>query len=154
MMYVISLQVIDIYPSSCVRNLSAQFDNKLSISTHVTKICNAAFYHLHNTRRIKKYLSLDVQTIVMDFCMAFLTRKQLNCNVCRQNAAARLVLSLRKYSHISPALYQLHWLPGPGCIKPALKCSLKYVTYESVMGTLTGVAQNTLSTLVSFCFTW
>ena len=28
-----------------------------------------------------------------------------------QNAAARLVLSLSKYSHISPALYQLHWLP-------------------------------------------
>ena len=28
-----------------------------------------------------------------------------------QNAAARLVLSLSKYSHGSPALYQLHWLP-------------------------------------------
>ena len=27
-----------------------------------------------------------------------------------QNAAARLELSLNKYSHISPALYQLHWL--------------------------------------------
>ena len=30
-----------------------------------------------------------------------------------QNAAAKLVLSLSKYSHISPALYQLHWLPVP-----------------------------------------
>ena len=30
---------------------------------------------------------------------------------CVQNAAARLVLSLSKYLHISPALYQLHWLP-------------------------------------------
>ena len=28
-----------------------------------------------------------------------------------QNAAARFVLSLSKYSHISPALYQRHWLP-------------------------------------------
>ena len=28
-----------------------------------------------------------------------------------QNAAARLELSLSKYSHISPALYQLQWLP-------------------------------------------
>ena len=46
------------------------------------------------------------------------------------------------------------YAPGPGCIKPALKCPLKYVTYESVMGTLMGVAWNTLSTLVSFCFTW
>ena len=44
--------------------------------------------------------------------------------------------------------------PGPGCIKPTLKCPLKWVTYESVMGTLTGVAWNTLSTLVSSYFTW
>ena len=51
-------------------------------------------------------------------------------------------------------LSKLCQYPGPGCIKPALKCSLKQVTYESVMGTLTGVARNTLSTLVSFCFTW
>ena len=50
----ISVGDYDIYPSSCVRNLSAWFDNKLSMSTHVTKICNAAFYHLHNIRRIKK----------------------------------------------------------------------------------------------------
>ena len=28
-----------------------------------------------------------------------------------QNAAARLVLSSSKYSHIFPTLYQLHWLP-------------------------------------------
>ena len=48
----------DIYPSSCVRNLGAWFD-KLSMSRHVTKICNAAFYHLHNISRIKKYLSGD-----------------------------------------------------------------------------------------------
>ena len=40
------------------------------------------------------------------------------------------------------------------CYKPALKCSLKKVTSESVMGTLTDVAWNTLSALVSFCFTW
>ena len=55
----ISVGDYDIYPSSCVRNLGAWFDNKLSMSTHVTKICNAAFYNLHNIRRIKKYLSLD-----------------------------------------------------------------------------------------------
>jgi len=27
------------------------------------------------------------------------------------NAAARLVLHFRKYSHITPAPYELHWLP-------------------------------------------
>ena len=55
----ISVGDYDIYPSSCVRNLGAWFDNKLSMSTHVTKICNAAFYHLRIIRRIKNYLSRD-----------------------------------------------------------------------------------------------
>ena len=28
-----------------------------------------------------------------------------------QNAAARLIMDIGKYSHITPALYELHWLP-------------------------------------------
>jgi len=28
-----------------------------------------------------------------------------------QNAAARLILDIGKFSHITPALYELHWLP-------------------------------------------
>ena len=28
-----------------------------------------------------------------------------------QNAAARLIMDIRKYSQITPALYELHWLP-------------------------------------------
>ena len=28
-----------------------------------------------------------------------------------QNAAARLITNTRKYDHITPALYNLHWLP-------------------------------------------
>ena len=35
-----------IRPSPCVKNLT----------DHINKACNAAFYHLHNLRRIKKYL--------------------------------------------------------------------------------------------------
>ena len=73
----ISVGDYDIYPSSCVRNLGAWFDNKLSMSTHVTKICNAAFYHLHNIRRIKKYLSRDsLQTLIQ----AFITSRLDYCN--------------------------------------------------------------------------
>ncbi|CAH3033440.1 unnamed protein product [Porites lobata] len=29
------------------------------MTDHINKACNAAFYHLHNLRRIKKYLSRD-----------------------------------------------------------------------------------------------
>ena len=66
-----------IYPSSCVTNLGAWFDNKLTMSTHVTKICNAAFYHLHNIRRIKKYLSRDP---LLTLIHPFITSRLDYCN--------------------------------------------------------------------------
>ena len=108
----------DIYPSSCVRNLGAWFDNKLSMSTHVTKICNGAFYHLHNIRRIKRYLSRDSLLTLID---AFITSRLDYCNGLLyglpnsqivkfqrvQNAAARLVLSLRAdVSKYRPEVYK------------------------------------------------
>ena len=31
------------------------------------------------------------------------------------------------------------WSPGPGCMKPPFKCSHKWITYESAVGTLSGV---------------
>ena len=34
----------DIDPSLCVRNLGVWFDSYLSVSTHVTKLCNSSFY--------------------------------------------------------------------------------------------------------------
>ena len=42
-----------------VRNLGSWFDSQLSMSTHVGKVCVAAFYHLHNIGCICKFLSPD-----------------------------------------------------------------------------------------------
>ena len=39
-----------------IRNLGVWFDNIFSMSAHVTKTSKGAFYHLHNIRRIRKYL--------------------------------------------------------------------------------------------------
>ena len=33
-----------------------------------------------------------------------------------QNTAARLIMDIGKYSNITPALYELHWLPVPARI--------------------------------------
>ena len=137
----ISVGDYDIYPSSCVRNLGAWFDNKLSMSTHVTKICNAPFYDLHNIRRIKKYLSRDS---LLTLIHAFITSRLDYCNGLLyglpntqivklqrvQNAAARLVLRLSKYSHISPALYQLHWLP----VRHRVHFKILILTFKAIHG--------------------
>ena len=48
-----------ISPASVVRNLAAWFDSQLTMSTHISKACASSYYHLHNIRRIRKYLTVD-----------------------------------------------------------------------------------------------
>ena len=66
-----------ISPSPCVRNLGSWFDSNLSMTDHINKACNAAFYHLHNLRRIKKYLSRDS---LITLVHAFITSHLDYCN--------------------------------------------------------------------------
>ena len=95
------------------------------LETAVNKACNAAFYHLHNwrcIRQVRKYLSRDsLITLVhafitsrLDYCNGLLfglPKVQIAKLQRVQNAAARLILGIGKFSHITPALYELHWLP-------------------------------------------
>ena len=112
----------DIDPSLCVRNLGVWFDSRLSMSTHVTKLCNSSFYHLHNIRCIRKYLSRDYLlalihafiTSRLDFCNGLLyglPKSQIVKLQRIQNAAARIAMNIGKYAHVTPALQDLHWLP-------------------------------------------
>ena len=50
-------ETIEAKPS--VRNLGSWFDSQLSMLTHISKVCGAAFYRLHNISRIRKFLSPD-----------------------------------------------------------------------------------------------
>ena len=47
------------------------------MTDHINKACNAAFYHLHNLRRIKKYLSRDS---LITLVHAFITSRLDYCN--------------------------------------------------------------------------
>ena len=111
-----------INPSISVRNLGSVFDNSLSMDSHITQVCKTAFYHIHNIRKISKYLSREsLKTLVhafitsrLDYCNSLfygLPKYHLSKLQRVQNAAARLVTSTRKYDHITPVLYNLHWLP-------------------------------------------
>ena len=73
-------------------------------------------------RRIKKYLSRDsLITLVhafitsrLDYCNGLLfglPKAQIAKLQRVQNAAARLILGIGKFSHITPALHELHWRP-------------------------------------------
>ena len=92
------------------------------MSKHVTSVSKSAFFHLHNIRRIKNYLSGEnLLTLIhafitsrLDYCNSLLygvPKEQISKLQRVQNAAARLVMDIGKYSHITHALYDLHWLP-------------------------------------------
>ena len=105
-----------------MRNLGELFDDQLTIAVHMTNICSAAFYHLHNIRRIRKYLSVDAATNLIhsfvssrtDYCNSLLYGVP-KCHIDKfqrvQNAAARLVVMQGKFCHITPVLH-LHCCIG------------------------------------------
>ena len=105
-----------------VRNLGAWFDLYFSMTTHINKTCQSVFYHLHNIRRIRKFLCFDstktlVQAVIMariDYCNSLLfgvPAVHLSKLQRLQNSAARLVCYTPRYCHITPVLIRLHWLP-------------------------------------------
>ena len=95
---------------------------------HVNNVCKSAFYHLPTISRIRKYLSKPTREILIH---AFVTSSLGHCysllynvptNVIKkpqsvQNAAARLIIRSRKCDHITPILFDLHWLPVSERIK-------------------------------------
>jgi hypothetical protein len=106
----------------CARNLGVWFDNNLNMSHHINKTCQSVVYHLHNIRRIRKFLSCEdrksvIQALIMsriDYCNSLLfgVRDVHLSKLQRlQNTAARLICSIPKHDHITPTLIKLHWLP-------------------------------------------
>ena len=63
--------------STSVRNLGSYFDKNFTMATHVTKTCSVAFFHLHNIRQIRKFLSHEATEILIH---AFITSKVDYCN--------------------------------------------------------------------------
>ena len=67
----------DIHPVPLSRNLGCWFDSRLSISSHITKLCTSSFYYIYNIRRIRKYLSRQSTEILVH---AFITSRLDYCN--------------------------------------------------------------------------
>ena len=114
----LSIDQVKVSAVSSVRNLGTWFDNHLTMTTAINKTCQSGHYHLHNIRRIKRFLSFEdrksiVQAIVMsriDYCNSLLygvTATNLTKLQRVQNAAARLVCSVPRHEHVTPSLINL-----------------------------------------------
>ena len=112
----------EINRSAKARNIGVIYDTSMSMENHIMAICKAAFYHLRNISRIRKYLSSQTAEMLvhafassrLDYCNSLLyglPKELLKKLQHVQNVAARIVTHTRKCDHITPVLCQLHWLP-------------------------------------------
>ncbi|WP_419634815.1 RNA-directed DNA polymerase, partial [Thiolapillus sp.] len=125
----------DISFSSAARNLGVIFDSELALKEQVNKLCQLAYLEIRRIGSIRQYLSVEAtKTLVsslvlsrLDYCNALLAgcpqvlldkiQRVINCS-------ARLIYKASKSAHITPLLFDLHWLPISSRIqyKIALTC--------------------------------
>ena len=64
-------------------------------------------HSLHSLNKERVYIAIDYcNSLLFNMPDSQISKLQLI-----QNSAARLITGCRKFSHITPVLYQLHWLP-------------------------------------------
>src|SRR5688572_26660686 len=112
-------------PKNEVRDLGLILDSDLSMTTHITGLVRTSFVILRQRRSVSRSLTQDatrqcrhlVQSLILsriDYCnvaFAGLPQRSFIRLQAVINAAARLVLRLKKFEHISTAIQdELQWL--------------------------------------------
>ena len=99
-------------------------DSNMTMSRHVLCVCQNCYFQIRLIRRLGKALSVESKLLLvhalvhsrLDYCKSVLAR--LPWSLVQQlksvlNSAARLILGLKHFDHITPALMDLHWLSYP-----------------------------------------
>ena len=134
------------------KNLSCWFDSQLSMSSHISKLFSSAFFHLHNISRIRKFLSpVETKSLVhvfvtsrADYCNSLLHSLpawQLNKVQRVLNTATRLACCAPRFSHITPLMYELHWLP----LKQRIHFKILLFAFKAIHGIAPTYIQNLAS---------
>ncbi|KAM9402638.1 uncharacterized protein ACWYII_029625 [Salvelinus alpinus] len=108
--------------SQSAKNLGVILDNTLSFSTNIKAVTRSCRFMLYNIRRVRPCLTQEAEQVLiqalvisrLDYCnslLAGLPACAIKPLQLIQNAAARLVFNLPKFSHVTPLLHSLHWLP-------------------------------------------
>ena len=130
-----------IQPVDVVRDLGVYFDSHLTMKAHVARVARTCFFHLRRLRSIRRSLGRDVTARLvsalvisrLDYCNSVLTHLPASTLAPLQrvlNAAVRLVHDLGPREHVTPAMYELHWLP----IAEKIKFKLCLLVHHAVNG--------------------
>ena len=110
---------------SKVRDLGVIIDSELKMNDHVANVVRGCFYQLRQLRCVRRSLPVDTRrTLVtafiasrVDYCNSALygvAARTIQRLQMVMNAAARLVVGVGKYEHVTPILRDvMHWLPVP-----------------------------------------
>ena len=129
-----------------LRNLGAWFDCHFNLNFNITKTCRSAFFHLHNIRRVRKYLSMESAeklvhafiTSRLDYCNSLLYGLP-HCALTKlqrvQNAAARVLYLAPRFCHITKILllpFQSHNNWQILCFLHLIERSLELILHGTV----------------------
>ena len=118
----ISVAGCPIQPSKEIKKLGVTIDSSLSFDAHVNNTCKASHFHLRALRHVRESISVETAKTIavavvgsrLDYCNSILVGTSVK-NISKlqrvQNSAARIVLNIKKFDHVRPALKKLHWLP-------------------------------------------
>nr|XP_029501536.1 uncharacterized protein LOC115117209 [Oncorhynchus nerka] len=137
--------------SQSAKNLGVILDNTLSFSNNIKAVARSCRFMLYNIRRVRPCLTQEaaqvlIQALVisrLDYCnslLAGLPACAIKPLQLIQNAAARLVFNLPKFSHVTPLLRSLHWLP--------VEARIRYKTMVLAYGAVRGTAPQYLQALI------
>ena len=122
---------------SSIKNLGVYLDSKMSFDKQVSEICKASYFHIRALRHTRSSLTTEAcKTIAtaivgsrLDYCNSLLVGTSTS-NLARlqlvQNTLARVVTQKSRFSHISPVLSDLHWLP----IRHRISFKLATITFK------------------------
>jgi len=141
-----------IEPSPLVKHLGVTLDSHLTMETNIAQVCKTAFYHLWRISKIRHFLDpLSTKCFVdclvlsrIDYANSLFIGlpDTLLAKLQRvQNAAARLILRVKKSDNIKQHLKSLGWLP----VKHRILFKTAVLTYRC----LNGLAPPYLSSLIS-----
>uniref|UniRef100_A0A669CLJ3 Reverse transcriptase domain-containing protein n=1 Tax=Oreochromis niloticus TaxID=8128 RepID=A0A669CLJ3_ORENI len=124
-----------------IRSLGVSIDSALTLDAHVKSLVRSCFYHLRNIAKLSPIVSRSKLEIVihafvsshLDYCNSLFTclcKASLEHLQVVQNAAAKRLTKSSKFSHVTPLLIQLHWLP----VKFRIQFKVLTLTFRALHG--------------------
>ena len=124
-----------------VRDIGAMLDSALTMESHIKSVKKSCYHQIRNISKIRKYLSEDAAKTLVN---AFVTSRLDNMNALLynlpnsqieklqmiQNNSARVIKKCKKSDHITPHLFDLHWLP----INYRIKYKILLIVYKCLHG--------------------